>query len=232
MAKRPIFIPHRQGPELVTERTIDFTWHPGMAASQKQKSILSLHAAAKQVGYSPVLEISTKSPDPHGVHLSAFNLKVETDDLGHIPLECAFQGSKVFQHGGPYTELYRASAREARKDLRIRNSGELIGFSFDGQDFPLEPKTGFYDWLYIRALCSFCDELNQLKEHAAFTDIEFNPSKSINCQARSCATYVAMLEQEILYDVIKSSKSFLEAIRKDSARQPHSRDDTPGLFSA
>ena len=42
MANRPIFIPQTKiiGVQILN---LDFTWHPGMATSQKQKSIRSLH---------------------------------------------------------------------------------------------------------------------------------------------------------------------------------------------
>jgi len=35
-------------------------------------------------------------------------------DRGHgrIKLELAFQGSKVFEHGGPFTDLYRKGDKE------------------------------------------------------------------------------------------------------------------------
>jgi hypothetical protein len=33
--------------------------------------------------------------------------------------------------------------------------------------------------------------LARLNKYVGFTDIEFNPSKSINCQARSCALFVS-----------------------------------------
>ena len=67
--------------------------------------------------------------------------------------ECAYQGSKVFENGGPYHELYLVSSQEAKTDDRLRNSGALVAFNFCGESFPIEPKTAFYDWLYMTALC-------------------------------------------------------------------------------
>ena len=32
----------------------------------------------------------------------------------------------------------------------------------------------------------------------AFTDIEFNPEKSVNCQAKAAALYVALFRQGVL----------------------------------
>jgi hypothetical protein len=103
-----------------------------------------------------------------------------------VPLECAFQGSKIFERGGPYTDLYAADVRDAKRDPRLHSSGRLVGFNFENLCFPLEPKTAFYDWLYLNALLPHRDWLTRLRRFVGFTDIEFNPARSINCQARSC----------------------------------------------
>lgn len=228
MAERPIFIQWPSGLRLVKELSFDFKWSPGFAPVQKKKNVVALHDAAKAKGYFPLLEVSTKSEVVLGQRLSAFNLKVKSETLGEIPLECAFQGSKVFENGGPYTDLYSMDARTARKDARLRNSGRITKFNFNGFIFPNEPKTAFYDWLYITAIFPHRDYLVRLKEYAGFTDIEFNPEKSVNCQARSCAIFVAMLTKGILETAIKSPGSFIEAVMPDSFAQPHSRDSAQG----
>ncbi|MAC12074.1 MAG: hypothetical protein CMN74_07600 [Sphingorhabdus sp.] len=192
MAKRPVFVPNRTGSKLVTEVPVEFTWHPGMAASQKKKNVSALHeAAARNRGLPYILEISSKSERKAGTRLSAFHLPLCNDGY-EAPLECWFQGSKVFQDGGPYTDLYHVSPREAKRDPRLRESGNLIAFRFEGRDYPLSPATAFYDWIYIRALAPHSEWAQKLERFDAFSDIEFNPAKSINCQARSCATFVAL----------------------------------------
>src|SRR5713226_8858626 len=191
MAERPIFVPSPNTPELVNEIFCQLEWNAGFAPIQKEKNIVALHASAAKRGFSPLLEVSTKSDSPLGRHLSAFNLKVRTWEFGEIPMECAFQGSKMFERGGPYTDLYTAAdAKDARRDIRLQESGRLIGFKFEGVTFPLEPKTAFYDWLYINAIFPGWKQFAALKQYAGFTDIEFNPYRSINCQARSCALFV------------------------------------------
>lgn len=230
MAERPVFIPWPTGLRLVKEISFSFKFNPGFAPVQKKKNVLALHEAAKIKGYSPLLEVSTKSEVKVGERLSAFNLKVKSDELGEIPLECAFQGSKVFESGGPYTNLYSIDARSARKDARLRNSGRLIEFRFNGITFPNEPKTAFYDWLYITAIFPHLGYLSRLKEYAGFTDIEFNPEKSVNCQARSCAIFVSMMTKGILETAIKSPRSFIEAVTPDSFSQPHSRESAQGIL--
>ncbi len=199
-----------------------FLWHKGMAPSQKKKNVVELHAAAAKRGYEPLLEVSTKSEEKLGQRLSAFNLKVELDEGGVISLECAFQGSKVFENGGPFTDIFGADSREAKRDERLTQSGKLVGFRFEGQDFPLIPKTAFYDWLYIRALHPHREFLQRLHRYVGFTDIEFNPEKSINCQARSCATYVALDRLDMLTECVRSSERFMQVLLPDSLVQPHS----------
>jgi hypothetical protein len=224
MAERPIFVPSLDGPELVREINFPIVWNPGFAPVQKKKNIKALHEAAALAGYTPLLEISTKSDEKLGQHLSAFHLKVHSDHLGEIPLECAFQGSKVFEKGGPYTDLYGMDARAAKRDPRIQESGRLIGFSFDGLSFPLEPKTVFYDWLYLNAIFPYCEWLKRLHQYSGFTDIEFNPGRSINCQARSCALFVTLMKKDSLECALSSPESFIDLLSQHSYR-PHLRGE-------
>ncbi len=193
MAERPVFIPlEPEDTTLVQERCFPFRWHPGFAAVQKKRNVEALHASAAASGVGPLLEVSTKSDVPLGRRLSAFNLRIETRRRGRIPLESAYQGSKVFERGGPFEDLYERGAWEAKKDERLRASGDLIRFQFDGMRFGAEPKRAFYDWLYLKALFPLRDDLHELSRYRGFTDIEFNPRKSFNCQAHACAMYVAL----------------------------------------
>ncbi len=130
----------------------DFHWHPGFSVQQKQRSIHSLHEVARESEIDHPLEISSKSPERLGVQLSAFNLTIEAGDLGRIPVEVAFQGSKVFERGGPFTDLYQRQPRDAKRNPRLRDSGTLIGFEWMGRRWALDPTTAFYDWLYLTAL--------------------------------------------------------------------------------
>ncbi len=49
-----------------------------------------------------------------------------------------------------------------------------------------------------------------------FTDIEFNPQKSVNCQARSAAIYKLLQEKE-WFDVVKSREAWL-SFHKDHVK--------------
>src|SRR5215469_6005687 len=202
MAERPVFVPISGTKELVKEVYFNITWHPGFAPAQKKKNVAELHRAAVRAGYPSLLEISSKSEEKLGQHLSAFHLKVRDDNIGEIRLEAAFQGSKVFERGGPFTDLYSVEGKSAKRDPRLQESGRLTGFRFNDFSFPLEPKTIFYDWLYVTAIFPHRDWLERLYLYSGFTDIEFNPGKSINCQARSCALFVSLMRNGLLEQAV------------------------------
>jgi hypothetical protein len=212
MAERPVFIPAKDEGLLVREIYFDLQWNAGFAQVQKRKNIVALHEAAAKSGYSPVLEVSSKSETELGRQLSAFQLQVRDDSGGEMRLEAAFQGSKVFERGGPFTDLYSTEGREAKRDPRLQESGKLTGFRFDGFSFPLEPKTIFYDWLYVTAIYPNRAQLERLSSYAGFSDIEFNPAKSINCQARSCALFVSLTRNGQLQRAVASAEAFLQVI--------------------
>jgi hypothetical protein len=211
MARRPIFCPLLSGPSFAEELVLDFEWHPGFAKSQAQKSIASLHESAKAKGIDPVLEISSKSETPLGVALSAFNLSLRVGERS-MTVEAAFQGSKVFERGGPFQDLYAATSRDAKTDERIRSSGKLIGFNLFGEEWPLIPTTCFYDWLYVTALGQHPQEAVELLQFNAFSDIAFNPEKSLNCQARSAALFVALTKRGLLEQATQGKKPYLAVV--------------------
>lgn len=215
MAERPIFAPTSSGSRLVDEIPVQFTWHPGMAPSQKKKNVAELHSSAARKGISPLLEVSSKSELAIGQRLSAFHMPIRVS--GEMTtVECAYQGSKIFEGGGPYHDLYFKDSRSAKRDERLRNSGKLIGFSLDGDEFPLSPPTAFYDWLYVNALYPHRDWLQRIRVFFGFTDIEFNPEKSLNCQARSCALFFALEGRGLVDDAMESFGLFTEVSYQSS----------------
>ena len=209
MANRPIFIPVGKTKCIVREVHIDFPWTPGYSVLQKRKNIHNLHKAANAKGMHNLLEVSSRSRERIGRQLSAFNMGIVHGDNTKL-VEGLYQGSKVFEDGGPYTDMHTMTGREAKQDQRLRTSGRLVGFEYNGIKWPLEPKTAFYDWLYIDVL---------IREHSAdavanydgFTDIEFNSRGSINCQARAVARAVALHRLGTLGEVMHSQQTFLDA---------------------
>lgn len=190
MAERPAFFIH-QGK--VVSEMYSFDWFPGFAVSQKQKSIESLHNAILKTDVDgKPLEISTKGKEAIGIKLSAFNLR-----LNNHALENIFQSAKVFENGGPYLDLLDVLPKEAKHDKRLHNSGNLRAFHYQNENFPLIPKTVFYDFIYIAAVKQSLetDEINAISNYNYFTDIEFNPAKSINTQARAAAMIKLILDE-------------------------------------
>jgi hypothetical protein len=185
-----------------------------MAPSQKKKSVESLHQSAIAVSICKhPLEVSSKSIDSLGVELSAFNLTIKTEkQRREFTVEAAYQSSKKFEQGGPYKDLLFGTSIAAKRDPRLKESGAIVAFEFFGQVWSLEPKTAFYDWIYINALKKNSWAVERLSDYDAFTDIEFNPNKSINCQAYSVALFKALEGRGILKEAIESKESFLEVI--------------------
>lgn len=212
MARRPVYLPQLEGHLLVRTEMVEFQWVAGMAASQKKKSINSLHDAAIIEGLcTRPLEVSSKSTVTTGIALSAFNLSSSSPKSGReFTVETAFQSSKVFDSDGPFRDLLYSSSFNAKKDRRLQESGRLQYFDHFGVRWELEPKTAFYDWLYINTLARNEELIDEVRGYDAFTDIEFNPERSINCQAYSLALFKALQGRDLLVEALLSKEIFLE----------------------
>lgn len=188
------------------EEIITFDYVKGLAFSQKQKNIVSFHSAIqKQYPSARILEVSTKSPISLGVSLSAFNLK-----LDGFPIESIFQSSKVFSDGTQFSQLMHLPPREAKQFVADANKGDLKCFRYLDTDFPLEPRSMFYDYIYIKALNQVKTTSATLANFDIFTDIEFNEKKQINCQARSCAIYSYLLKSNSMDFHLSSMENFVK----------------------
>lgn len=210
MAIRPVFVAKQDaiGIDIIN---VNFEWFPGFSVAQKQRSIASLHEAFLANNPSTgLMEISSKSPCATGVALSAFNLSAPAflDRNDSFTVETAFQGSKVFSDGGPFTDLVGHDSRSARKDERLRSSGSLIHFEFCGLKFPLLPRTYFYDWLYINVLLENAHLVAELEAFSAFTDIEFNPKRSLNCQAAALALFSSLRANGVDMEQLRDPSTF------------------------
>jgi type I restriction enzyme M protein len=213
MAKRPVYLVGDNLEEFVKEREIEFEWFSGFSISQKKKSIQSFHKNIKEkYPKYKILEISTKSESELGVKLSAFNLMIVGKNKKYS-VESAFQGSKIFEKGGPYRDLFYMSSKEAKQDERLKSSGKLIAFDFFGTRWELEPKTLFYDWLYINTVAKNSKLAEKIIEYDAFTDIEFNPKKSVNNQAKAAALYVFLHRNNLLQIALSSPDGYKKIIK-------------------
>lgn len=212
MAIRPVFTAV-DCPPYVKKEQIEFQFHNGFSMQQKQRSIQSLHAAfLDNFPRHRVLEVSSKSEELIGKRLSAFNLQVKMKNGKIYVVEQLFQAAKVFENGGPYIDLLTKNPGEAKKDNRLFDSGRLIGFELGKKRFPLEPKTYFYNWLYINALARDSELSEEVLSYDSFTDIEFNPKRSINCQAEAVAIYVGICLAGKKDEALKDKENFLRII--------------------
>ena len=204
----------------VEEKEIEYIFSPGFAKIQKEKNIKYIKEnIEKKEGFeNKILEVSTKSDTDLGVKLSAFNLSIKTKKDRIISVEMLFQSSKKFEKGGPFLDILDKDSKFAKKDTRLRESGNLVCFIYNGEKWELEPKTLFYDWLYINILDINIKEkklkLKEIKKYQIFTDVEFNHEKSINCQARSLALYIVLHNMKQLKKSLKDKEVFKKNLKK------------------
>lgn len=175
MAIRPIYI-STDIPEIpYIERDISFEWISGMSYKQKCKRRDSLKKSiAKEFDIKKWLEISTKSDKELGIKLSALNLTLTTTSGIQRPVEEIYQSSKVFENG------------------------KIVSFKYGKTEFPNTPYSMYYDYIYMLALYEHKELWNDLKNYSIFTDIEFNPNKQLNTQARATAIFKTLLTQDKL----------------------------------
>ena len=229
MASRFVFFPtSAESSSLVESKLVEFQWVPGLSISQGTKSVLNLHSVIRhQIGIENILEISTRSPERLGISLSAFNLQVLVNS-SKVSVEAAYQSSKVFQGGGPYLDLLAGSSMDAKQDMRLKSSGDLLEFQFEDVRWPLTSNPNFYDYLYVRGLFNHPDK-NRLLEFDAFTDIAYSQNtlqksnaKSHNCQARSAAIYCSLLRRMPEVEAL--------AYLKNQSKKIESHSEQLGLF--
>lgn len=209
--QKPVFMPRVNSDNLVKTDMVRVERHVGFASRQKKKSINDLHQVIrKKYGFSNVLEMSSKSGNKLSFLLSPLSLQLTDEDSGgQYSVENIFQASKVFERGGPFADLLTTAPRQAKKDERLHHSGQLIGYNDFGMEWGIEPLTVFYDWLYINALKQNTHLHNEVMQYQAFTDITFNPKKSIHCAAYSLAMFVALSKRELL-DKVEDAGTFYD----------------------
>ncbi len=216
MANRPVFEVMEQAP-FFRRVNIDFTFYNGFSFQQKLRCIRSLHGSYREAtGNDKILEVSSKSGNPLGIDLSAFNLSLVDEQGKRMSVESLFQGSKVFRLGqevlGPYTDIYTMPSPEAHKDERLRGPGRIKCFRFFDQEFPINPPTYFFDWLYVNTLHQNPELAEEVVKYKAFTDIEFNPARQINCQAEAAAIYVGLKNSGKLEEALKDKGAFRKVV--------------------
>ena len=221
MSTRPVFIPIDRSPYVGTQ-VIEFQWVCGLSKSQRRKNIVNLHHAAKSEGIRKILEISTASEDELGSALSAFNLQVtvnigseKSPKMQTNSVEAIYQSSKKGANGGPHPEWLTKTGKEIKKLVHQADLGKISLYQYGQNFWPAEPVESFFTWLYIQGLMQREGTIEQLAEYDGFTDIYFNPKKTINCQARAAAQAVSMYRMGRLDEIMSSRKTYLEFAKKN-----------------
>lgn len=164
---------------------------------------------------------------------------VDPETQESYPVENWFQSSKVFVKDGiergPYRDLLsirlakryvnphpdKKTVEQLKGDMLFDNiqreiaGAQLSCFKLSGTEYPLLPRSAFYDYLYVSALCqpqnsSLAEGLMQFR---VFTDIMFNPGtgkiKKFDTQARSCAIFVSLSKRGMPGKDIPSFEEFV-----------------------
>ena len=187
MAIRPIYISTGIPEKPFIKKDIEFVWVKGMSKSQKMKRRDSLHNAIAKTKLYPmneVLEISTKSNIELGINLSALNLTVKFSSGNEIPVEKIYQSSKV-----------------------LDENGKIIEFKYNNTVFEKDPYSMYYDYIYMLGLYMHKEYHEELAKYSIFTDIEFNPNKMLNTQARAAAIWNTLYKNDVT-DIIESRDEF------------------------
>ena len=187
MAIRPIYISTNIPENPFIKKDIEFTWIKGMSYKQKCKRREELHKAianTKLYDMDKVLEISTKSDKELGDKLSALNLMVPIIDGKKRSVEDIYQKAKIYD-----------------------DDHKIIEFKYLNTLFENDPYSMFYDYVYMLGLHANKDLLTELSKYDIFTDIEFNPSRQLNTQARAAAIWNTLYRNNML-SVLKDRDEF------------------------
>ena len=103
--------------------------------------------------------------------------------------------------------VFRESARVLKPGGRMRVSDIVWTRT------PTEQETSdLASWAGCVAGALEIKEVESKLKAAGFTDIEFNPKRSINCQARSCATLVTLDARGLLAECLDSPGRFIQLL--------------------
>lgn len=192
MAIRPIYISTKDISNPVLQKDINFNWISGLSYEQKCKRRDSLaNSISNLYDLNEWLEVSTKSDKDIGIKLSALNLKLHTlyED---VSVEQIYQNSKVYCNK------------------------KIVGFKYGNIEFSNKPYGMFYDYIYMRALLQNPQFYTEIKNYNIFTDVEFNPYRQLNTQARAIAIFKTLYDTnnlDILNDLDKFKKFYADSVK-------------------
>lgn len=220
------------------------SWQVRQRSSDSLRDAILNKYSGKGLVSEEILEVSTASHNYEvGQALSAMNLMYTDYNASKTyPVENWFHSSKVFQKDGkeygPYRDLLdvRLAKRYLDQNLDRKTAEKLCGdplfdaiqseitgatmcaFRWLGEEYPLIPRSAFYDYLYVSALRQPQNEMlaSKLLSFRVFTDIMFNPGSGVkrrfNTQARSCAIYVALAKRGLVVSAMPRFEDFVSMV--------------------
>lgn len=212
MAKRIVYTKTKEAPFYNTFE-VDFVWAQGLNKVCRRRSIANLlNETGRLYPHLKVLDVSYVSDQEMGVKLSSVNLPITLASGKPIPVECAYQGSRLINHAGPYEELLDADAIKAKEHPRM--SGENTGFLIDDKEYAADVLPSFYDWLYCRALNQNPELAIALEKFDAYCSI-MSPVGSIKCEARAAAIYEGLRMSGQLSECLDDFDIFCRTMKGD-----------------
>ena len=126
------------------------------------------------------------------------------------PVYNIFESSKVFEFGGPYKGLIDADPNDLKDDLRLKESGRLLGFHFEDIPYSLSPRSLFFDYIYISALNENKALHEELCTFDMITDVTYQMGKMFASSARACAYFISLKKTNLIDVALESPESFKE----------------------
>lgn len=128
MAKRIVYMKAKKAP-FYKSLEVDFVWAPGLNKICRKRSITNLLTEIGRLyPNSRVLDVSYVSNQEIGVRLSSVALPITLASGKTIPVECAYQGSRLINHAGPFKELFDVDAMKAKDDPRMPARQIVVSF--------------------------------------------------------------------------------------------------------
>lgn len=172
-------------------KVVDFA-HSTKGNIDKKKAISAMHRKLEKIDGKRVthLDINIRNPNALAKKLAPYQIS-----LRDYKVESIYQASKIFDHGGPYNDLEKVSVADALNDPRIKDSGNVVDFFYNGEYWERNSEY-FYDFLYVSAVRESIsnEELKELLKYDYFTDLETKYSAERN-PARAVAIIKLMLMQ-------------------------------------
>ena len=64
--------------------------------------------------------------------------------------------------------------------------------------------------------------IQELYRYRGFSDIVFNPQRSLNCQARAAALFVSLCQNELLdKQTLENKDSYMRLLTDECPKEPH-----------